>query len=138
MRLASRQKDFEALGIRLVAVSYDEVAVLQRFAAASKGRLAYPLLADPDSTMIRAFGVLNTDYGPDHRWHGVPYPVLLLVTPEGRVVLKWAEARYQQRPEVEEVLAAIRAWQAKTSPGTNIETSPAEDPDAIMDPKKPK
>jgi hypothetical protein len=50
---------FEKQGIRLAAISYDSEAILKYFA--DRQHIDFPLLADPDSRVIRDYHVLNTE-----------------------------------------------------------------------------
>ena len=52
---------FQDAGIKLYALSYDEVDALAAFAEAHA--IPFPLLSDPDSAVIRSYGILNTDVG---------------------------------------------------------------------------
>lgn len=57
------QKDLPALekaGLALAAVSYDSVGVLAEFTA--RRQITYPLLADHDSKVIRAYRVANREF----------------------------------------------------------------------------
>jgi AhpC/TSA family protein/cytochrome c biogenesis DsbD-like protein len=85
----------EKEGLRLAAVSYDSQETLQRFA--EKYRIRFPLLSDPDSAVIRSFGILNTNIAPGLRAHGVPHPVEYLIAPDGVVIRKYFVPNYQHR-----------------------------------------
>src|SRR3990172_6952141 len=50
---------FEQEGLKLAAISYDTVEILQAFA--DRRQIEFPMLADPDSQVIRAYGVLNAE-----------------------------------------------------------------------------
>ncbi len=64
---------FDEAGIEVYALSYDETDALKDFADAHN--ITYTLLSDPDSQVIRSFGILNTLIDPtDHPWYGIPYP----------------------------------------------------------------
>ena len=103
MELESQRENFRRRGLGLAALSYDSVEILADFAA--RRRIGYPLLSDPQSKVIRAFGILNdVDYPPGHRApgdaysaHGVPYPGTFVLDREGRVIAKHFEDRYAER-----------------------------------------
>ena len=61
----------EGAGVRVVAISYDPVEVLGKFAATQK--VTFPLLSDPGSKTIRAYGVLN------EQTEGLPHPGTFLL-----------------------------------------------------------
>jgi len=85
----------ENQGVRLAAISYDSQETLRAFA--EKYRIGFPLLSDPDSAVIRTFGVFNHNIAPGLRAHGVPHPVEFLVAPDGTVVRKYFVTNYQHR-----------------------------------------
>ena len=89
---------FEQAGAQLVAVSYDAVDTLKAFS--DKHQIIFPLLSDPGSKTIKAFGVYDTD--------GVPHPGSMLIDREGIVRTKLFQTGYKQRHTNEALLAAIR------------------------------
>ena len=80
--------------------------ILRTFSKDSK--VTYPLLSDPESKMITAFGLFNKESNKEHKWHGVPYPCIFFVNPEGRVDGRFAEKMYQHRPGIDTILAFIQ------------------------------
>ena len=66
-------------------------------AFAQQHGITYPLLSDVDSTVIRAFGLLNTLIREDEPEYGIPYPGSYLVGRDGRVVDKVFHREYQVR-----------------------------------------
>ncbi|MBT5192891.1 MAG: peroxiredoxin family protein [Rhodospirillaceae bacterium] len=54
---------FQAAGIKLYAISYDDREVLAAYAEAEE--IPFPLLSDIDSEVIRRYGILNTQVKPD-------------------------------------------------------------------------
>jgi len=91
-------------GLGLAAISYDSVAVLRDFAARKK--ITFPLLSDPDSGVIRAFGILNESVKPDSPQYGIPYPGTYLVDAQGKVVAKYFEQDMRERISASAILAA--------------------------------
>ena len=59
MQLQNAKAKFEQQGLKLAAISYDSQAILTDFA--KRHKIEFPLLADPDSKVIRSFNVLNTE-----------------------------------------------------------------------------
>lgn len=95
MQLERKRAELEARGIRIAALSNDTVGALRHFA--ERADIGFPLLSDPESAIIRTYGVLNEDVPRDHRFYGIPHPVELLLGP-GRVVRdKFFEADYKDR-----------------------------------------
>ena len=74
---------------RIAAVSYDSREVLADFARRKK--ISYALLSDPDSTIIRAFGILNTSIPEGDSGYGIPHPGVYRVNESGLVQAKFFE-----------------------------------------------
>ena len=102
----------------MAAVSYDSVAALQHFAK-RKG-ITYPLLSDPDSKIIRAFGVLNDNFPRDHVWYGVPFPGTFVVDENGIIRAKYFEEDHRERYTASNIL--VRYFGNGTSARTEVET----------------
>lgn len=101
MQLIDWQEKFEKLGVKVAGMTYDSQEILADFV--SSANLGYPLLRDVDSEHINSFGIRNIDYEPDSRFYGIPYPGIVLISPEGRVLAKFAEPGYRARPEFSDV-----------------------------------
>jgi len=95
--------EFEAQGLSVAAVSYDTREILAHFAT-RMGGLHYPLLADPDSTIIRAFGVINRNVPEDNAAYGMARPGTFIVDAAGVVKSKYFEPGHRQRFTAETVL----------------------------------
>ncbi len=96
---------YRAAGVRLYALSYDEPDALADYAEAHG--TTFTLLSDPDSEVIRSFGILNTLIPPDdHPWYGLPFPGSYVVDADGIVVAKFFEHNFAIRPGPEQLLAA--------------------------------
>ncbi|MBI3998762.1 MAG: redoxin domain-containing protein [Armatimonadetes bacterium] len=85
-------------GLGLCSISYDSVEILRDFAA--RRGITFPMLADPDSAIIRRFGLLNERVAPDSRDYGVPHPGIFLVDAEGIVRERLFEEDYWHRMTV--------------------------------------
>lgn len=108
MQLESVKQTLVPLGINVAAMTYDATETNARFQA--KNRLTYPLLSDIDARHVVAFGILNERYAPGHRFYGIAHPGMMLVGPDGKVVRRFAEADFRQRPDYDDVLEAVRTW----------------------------
>lgn len=86
----------------MAAISYDAPGVLKEFAL-RKG-VSYPLLSDPGSKTIRAFGILNDQIKEGQFGFGVPYPVSFLLTRDGKVQEKFYEPDYRERYTASDLL----------------------------------
>jgi peroxiredoxin len=103
LQLQAARAQFEAKGIKEASVTYDSEAILRDFAA-RKG-ISYPMLSDPGSRIIRAFGILN----PDAKGFaaGIPYPGFYFISPQGVIVKRFFEAQYTDRFTPNGVFAEI-------------------------------
>jgi hypothetical protein len=59
--------------------------------------IGYPLLSDPDSAIIKRFGVLNTSVPADHQNYGIPNPGEYLVNADRTVRAKYFEESIRDR-----------------------------------------
>jgi hypothetical protein len=100
----------------LAAISYDSVPVLKDFAARRK--ITYPLLSDPESKTIRAFGILNETVKPGTAQHGIPYPGTFIVDRQGKVTTKYFEDDFRERVSVSDILAGRFGQPVDASGGT--------------------
>ncbi len=96
MELESQLEGFRKRGLGVAALSYDSLAILKDFA--TRKRISFPLLSDPDSKVIRAFGIQNeADYAPGNLAHGVPYPGTFVTDAKGVVRARYFERTYAER-----------------------------------------
>ncbi len=79
--------------------------ILREFA--ERRRVTFPLLADPDSKIIRRFGLFNEEIAPSSRDYGVPYPATFLVDGAGVVRQKIMEEHYIHRLPVTTLLLRL-------------------------------
>jgi hypothetical protein len=79
------------------------VDVLREFA--DRRGITFPLLSDPDSAIIRAFGLFNDTIAPGTRDYGVPHPAIFFVDHAGTVIRKYMEERYYHRRALATILA---------------------------------
>jgi AhpC/TSA family/Disulphide bond corrector protein DsbC len=93
--LEETKEEFKKMGLGICAVSYDSREVLADFARRKK--ISYPLLSDPDSTIIRAFGILNTSVPEGDSGYGIPHPGVYRVSEKGLVQAKFFEEAYNNR-----------------------------------------
>lgn len=105
MQLAEWQDKFAGLGVQVAGMTYDSQAILSSFV--NEAGLSYPLLRDNNSEHINAFGIRNIDYEADSRFYGIPYPGMVLISPDGEVLAKYAEPGYRARPEFSAVYASV-------------------------------
>lgn len=86
-------------------ISYDEPAALRAFG--EEHGIRFPLLSDPDSDVIRRFGILNTLVPEDdHPWFGIPFPGAYAIDGGGTIVAKFFENNLMVRPTVHQLVRA--------------------------------
>jgi hypothetical protein len=103
VQLQNAKGKFEKQGIKLAAISYDSPAILKDFA--SRHKIAFPLLADPDSKIIRSFSVLNTD--AKGMTAGMALPGYFFIDASGVIREKYFEANYVNRFTANNVIAKL-------------------------------
>lgn len=98
-------QDFDAANVAVYALSYDEADALRDFREAHD--ISYTLLSDPESEVIKAFGILNTLIDEnDHPWYGIPYPGTYVVDAGGRIIHKFFDNNLAVRAGPEQLLRA--------------------------------
>lgn len=87
---------FEAAGIKLYAISYDDVAALGDFVA--HHNIPFPMLSDKGSKLIRQLGILNFNVTPEQvPFHGIPFPGTYLLGEQGVITGKLFERNLSAR-----------------------------------------
>ena len=105
MQLIGITDQFEAMGLTVVAMTYDSVDMLKT--VAEDQGIEFALLHDEERTHVNRLGVLNdVDYEPGQRAYGVPFPGIFLIDAHGTIQAKFAEESYRDRPDFADVLAA--------------------------------
>ena len=102
-------------GLGLAAVSYDSPAILKNFA--ERRKITFPLLSDPESQIIRAFGILNETVKPGTAQYGIPRPGTYIVDRQGKVVSKYFEEDFRERVSVSDILAGRFGERVEASGG---------------------
>lgn len=96
---------FTDANIQVYTLSYDEPDALRDFRDAHN--ITYTLLSDPDSEVIKSFGILNTLVNEDdHPWYGIPYPGTYVVSSEGEITHKFFDSNLAVRAGPEQLLRA--------------------------------
>ncbi len=94
---------FQAAGIKLYAVSYDEADALAEFAR--HHGITYPLLSDRGSKVIDRYGIRNHFVTEDQiPYYGIPFPGTYLTDEQGLVTAKFFHRNLAQRTSAESVL----------------------------------
>ena len=87
----------------MAAISYDSPAILKDFA--DRQKIDFPLLADPDSKVIRSFRVLNDK--ADGMTRGMALPGFFYIDKNGVIREKYFEANYVDRFTPNNVIAKL-------------------------------
>jgi hypothetical protein len=103
VQLQKAKSRFEAQGIKLAAISYDSSAILKDFS--DRQKIDFPLLADPDSQVIRNFHVLNEK--ADGMTKGMALPGFYYIDKTGVIREKYFEANYVDRFTPNNVMAKL-------------------------------
>jgi hypothetical protein len=103
VQLQKAKSRFEAQGIKLAAISYDSPAILKDFT--DRQKIDFPLLADPDSKVIRRFQVLNEK--ADGMTKGMALPGFYYIDKTGVVREKYFEANYVDRFTPNTIIAKL-------------------------------
>jgi hypothetical protein len=93
VQLQNAKQRFENQGIKLAAISYDSPPILKDFA--KRHHIEFPLLADPDSKIIRSFNVLNAE--AKGMTKGMAHPGFFYIDESGAIREKYFEAKYTNR-----------------------------------------
>ena len=107
MKLNDIRDEFEAIGVGVVGMTYDKPEIIQQFV--EKWDIEYPLLRDVERQHVEAWGIRNEEYGPGTFAYGIPHPGVVLLSPDGEILAKWAERGYRSRADWSEVLDEVRA-----------------------------
>jgi AhpC/TSA family/Disulphide bond corrector protein DsbC len=101
--LQNAKTKFEKQGIKLAAISYDSEAILKYFA--DRRKIEFPLLADSDSKIIRAYDVLNVE--ATGQFKNMARPGYFYIDTHGMIREKFFEAKYRERQSGNNVIAKL-------------------------------
>jgi len=131
VELQSRLEELRAQGLGVVAISYDSEEVLADFS--QRRDITFPLLSDDDSSVITAFGILNTVaaegvgpnrddpnvvadvakyvslFGANPMIVGTPHPGTFILDGTGRVTSRFFEEFYRERNTTANVMLKLGA-----------------------------
>ena len=129
MELQDQLETLKEQGFGVAAISYDSVEILSDFA--QRRGITFPLLADDDSSVITAFGILNTvaaeglgenaddpevqadvakyvsAFGAREMIVGTPYPGTFMVDSDGKVTSRFFEEFYRERNTTTNVMLKL-------------------------------
>ena len=103
MQLQNAKQRFEAQSLKLAAISYDSPAILKDFT--ERHKIEFPLLADPNSEIIRSFHVLNAE--AKGMTKGMAHPGFFYIDESGVIREKYFIAKYTDRLTANNVIAKL-------------------------------
>jgi peroxiredoxin len=95
---ARNWENFERAGLQAAAICVDTVE--QNRAMVDKLLLPFPVLSDPDASVIEPWGLLNAAE------KGIAKPALFLVQPNRSIAFRYVGQDFTDRPTDEELFAA--------------------------------
>ena len=105
MELNGGAADIEARGYRLAGLSYDRPETLAAYVA--RRDITYTLLSDPKSEVITRYGLIDPQYPPGSRAHGVPQPIIFFIGPDEVIRAKLYENTFKKRPPLSLVIDTL-------------------------------
>jgi peroxiredoxin len=102
VQLQADLKDLENDGFSVVAISYDSVDVLKDFA--DKRKITFPLLSDPGSKTIKAYGLLNKEAAG--KAEGIAYPGTIVLDRDSMVRAKLFGEGFRDRHTARDLIEA--------------------------------
>jgi len=118
VELQEQAEGFGKKGLAVASLSYDSTAILKDFAERKK--VTFPMLSDPESKVIQAFGILNTNIEPGNMAYGIPFPGLYIIDAQGVVKAKYFEDDHRERYTAADVL--IHEFGGDGTAKTSVET----------------
>jgi hypothetical protein len=106
-----------AQGLGLAAISYDSVAILKAFA--DREHIGFELLSDPESRVIRSYGILNETVQKDSPSFGIPNPGTYVLDASGTVMAKYFEDDFRVRDTAASIL--LRQFGLKPAPRETVQ-----------------
>jgi len=106
IQLQENKAAFDAAGIGLVAVTYDDPQLQQAFI--EKFGITIPILSDVNALTFKTLGILNADYASGDFQYGIPHPGMIVIDPDGKVVGKQFLEAYSVRVDSAVVLEFVR------------------------------
>ena len=110
VQLQQTLPEIQAAGFEVFAISNDTQERLADFAAAHD--ITFPLLADEESAVIRAFGIMSQLVQPDEgkhmRWYGIPYPGTYIADADGTIIDKDFHQHHARRMSGQALLMRLK------------------------------
>lgn len=110
-------------GVTPVGLSYDKPEILKKFAEA-KG-IQFPLLADPDSKVLRKLGIVNTGPKEGTRKFNIAHPMTIVINQDSTVA-GVIEATVRERHSADNLIDAWNTISKATQTSAKEETKAPE------------
>jgi peroxiredoxin len=114
IQLQENKAGFDAAGIGMVAITYDDPALQQAFI--DKFDITIPIISDVNALSFKTLGILNEDYQDGDFQYGIPHPGMIIVNPQGKVVGKLFLEAYSSRVDSAAALNFAKAALGLNSP----------------------
>lgn len=97
--------EFEKANVQLLAVCVDAPSESRK--VVDKNDLGFPILADEDRTVIKAYGLVHAGEGP--KGTDIAIPAHVLIARDGRILWRHVSKRIQDRLAPKDVLEQVLA-----------------------------
>ncbi len=96
---------FNQAGYGVTGISYDSPEILRIFSQNNK--LNFSLLSDQNVESFKALKVVNKAYSPGDRHYGIPYPGVIVIDANGKVVHKYFFEGYKKRVRFKQLVKML-------------------------------
>jgi peroxiredoxin len=107
LELNAKTEAFKNLGYGVVGISYDSPEILRIFSQSNK--LNYSLLSDQNVESFKRLNVVNAEYGPGDKHYGIPYPGVIVIDKNSKVIHKYFFEGYKKRVKFTLLLKQLSA-----------------------------
>jgi peroxiredoxin len=114
IQLQETKAAFDAAGIGMVAITYDDPALQQAFI--DKFGITIPVLSDVNTLSFKTLGILNENYQEGDFQYGIPHPGMIVIDSQGKVVGKLFLEAYSSRVDSTAALAFAKTALGITPP----------------------
>jgi peroxiredoxin len=95
VELGQALPQYQKLGLGVAVITYDSPEAIKDFTR--RLGITVPILSDPDSKIIKSFGILNTNVPATSFQYGIPFPGTYTLDTRGMVTAKYFEDTYRER-----------------------------------------
>lgn len=131
--ISQRGSIIEDTRYNIVIITNDSVSKLARFTR--KYNFPYPMISDEKSEIIKAFGLLNTNYQPGTSYYGVAHPAIYVIGKDGLILDKIFDHDFKKRATVSEVRNLLDNIGDYTPEPIKAQPTPKSTPNSADTPK---